>query len=432
MIRERASGRRIGAALATAAFLCSGGAAPAQQIDYVEPGSLAAPVTPTKQRLEEGSDKARWSIGRLRLQPQVWIRDLAYLDNVYADAEDEQQVSDFSLTLGVGLVSYLNLGPKVTLSGFVRPEYSWWQEQEDLRRFDSSFGLGLFGFFNRLTVSVDARRLEREELLSSELEVPVTKREERGRVALELEVRERLTLFASFTARSFEASGRAASRAGTPGLQFLERDEEVARAGARLSLGEHLRLGLGIERLEADFPVDPGSRSHSGSGPLLLVEFRGRRLDADLSVVRRSQEFVSGSSLEEFDRLTGSLGIGHRADLRLYTGQALHYSGLEEESIFTGERYGLALNGEARTGLRLRAFVEIGEDDFEGFVRGGRERVDDYGAWGGGVALDLRRDLVLDLSLTRTLFDSTQPEFDRSATSLRAELSLGGDLLPWL
>ena len=65
---------------------------------------------------------------------------------------------------------------------------------DSLRQLNVSYGVGAFGFFNRLQLDAQVTSTERERLLSSEAEIPVQRLEERAAIDLRLELRPRLFL----------------------------------------------------------------------------------------------------------------------------------------------------------------------------------------------------------------------------------------------
>ena len=180
LARVRAMVRAAGCALALALTISA--AAEAQFVRFIEPSSLADLPIRKKEVIDDGMAEARWRLGRLRIDPRFEIGDFAYVDNVYS-AADEEAISDLRSTVSGGLAFYSGLGAHTRLVGFGLARYDWWQEREELRRFSPSFGFGTYSYFNRLSLSVELQRREREDRLSSELEVPVEVRTDTGTVS---------------------------------------------------------------------------------------------------------------------------------------------------------------------------------------------------------------------------------------------------------
>ncbi len=422
---------RVAAALAAGVtlWLAAGGAG-AQFTQYSPPGSLAERRTPTRELLENGYSTARWKLRRLRIDPRFALSDLGYHSNVFAGTE-ERSVSDFTATVSAGLDAYIRLGPKTIVAGFVRPQYVWWEELERLRELTESYGVGAFGYFNRMTVSLQARTLERQRQLSSEVEAPVVIRNQGATLALEVDLGARVGVFGSLSSASIRHE--ADVRDLLPGLRLeqLDRDETVAAVGISYDLGEHLEIGLGLERSDADFLRDPGGRSNSGTSPLLRIAFEGNRFDAVGTLVSRDLEFERGAGSERFDEVTGSLRAGlrlaTRSTLSAYGGRSLVYSAFDEDGTFVQERYGLGLSWRLRVRGVVSIFAELGGDDFDS-TAAGVAREDDFEAFGVRVRYPLTDRVTLELGASEVRNDSTLDEFDRDTTVLRSGIRLGGNL----
>lgn len=424
---------RVPAAAAGVALWLAAAAASAQFTQYFRPGSLAEPQRPTREVLEEGYSAARWKLGEVRIDPGLAITDLAYHNNVFAGPEG-RTVSDLTATLAAGFNAYVHLGPKVMVSGFVRPQYVWWKELERLRELTESYGVGVFGYFNRMTLSLEARTLEQQRTLNSEIETPVVIREQGAVLDLEIELSDRVALFGRVGSTRFRHG--ADTRDAVPGLRLsvLDRDESVAVAGLAYEIGESLEIGLGVERSQVDFLRDPGRRSNSGTSPTLRIGFTGNRLDAEGVVVKRDLEFEGGAGRPGFDQATGSL----RVDLRLaaqsavtaYGARSLAYSALDERGTFLLERYGLSLSRRLRESGSAAIFAELGSDEYSSTALGA-PRTDDYRAFGVSLRYPLSDRITLELGASEERFDSDLDEFDRKTGVLRSAVRLGGELFGW-
>ena len=402
---------------------------------YVLPGTLAQkPVSAAKQ-IEERALNARWRLGVIRLDPHLVLSDVVYTNNVY-DTSEADATSDLRATAGVGISSYLFLGPKTIVNGYALAQYNWWKEQDQLRELNGSFGISLFGLFNRLTVQADAGQVEREQLLSSEAEIPVTVRDSRLGVQFEVEARQRVVIFGSVSSQEQRHSGNAEEN--VPGLMLssLDRDSEAVNLGLEYALGRHWRVGLGFEHTETDFLQTSGGRSNTSSGPLIRVRSRWNRLNLDSGAVYRTVDFEgesgSGRSTEE---ITGNVRLGFQIDDRssvsLYSGRSILFSAFDDSSFFVGERYGLSAGRQITDRLGLTAFFETGKDSFEEVELGSTGRVDDFEVFGASAGFQLTKRVLATLGFNQSERDSTFDEFDRSRTSLVYTIRVGGNILPW-
>lgn len=415
-----------------AGLLCAGEAA-AQFTQYAAPGGTAGASESLRQQLESGAANARWRLGALRLDPQIFVRDVGYQSNVFAAAGNEEEVADYRALVAAGLNGYLPLGRKAMLSAFVTPEYSWWAELEQLRELSLSSGVGFFGFFNRLTVAADGRRVEQEQRLNLELPAPVQVEEERISLALELELRRSLFLVASAQAADFRHAGAAESAIDGLDLGALDRDFESRRLGVRLRLGDEWTLGGGVEETENSFLQDPVLRSHTGTSPYAELAFEGTRLSARLDVSGTELEFGPGSPLTAFDARTGAARVAWRRPQRfsvaLYARRNVVFSARETDSLFIDQRWGLSAEREPGPRFTWLVFAERGDLDYSraDAARGS----DELTAWGADLDFAVARSLRLILTFSRGELRSDEPGLDRSTSAVGVRLSIHRNLFPF-
>ena len=86
----QSSTRRPAAILASvlAIGIWSGPAA-AQFQQYTPPGDLRDAATNLREGIEKDVQDARWHLGPLRVQPEISLRNLAYIDDVFVGSEGE-------------------------------------------------------------------------------------------------------------------------------------------------------------------------------------------------------------------------------------------------------------------------------------------------------------------------------------------------------
>lgn len=402
---------------------------------YVRPGTYADSQPSTQGKLEAGYASARWSFGALRVDPVLAVRDVAYVSNVFSASTDEEEVSDFTASLTAGLFGYLHLGPDVILSGYVRPEAVWWRELDELRRENLNLGLGVFGFFNRLRVSADVERSETQRPLNLETEVPIDQRVDSAELAVELELRRRLFLFALAGTREFRFEAANVDQLSALAVSTLDRDVEIARGGVRFALTELFDLSLGVESSDAEFLVDPEGRSNSGSSPFASIALRGNRVDADLTVVNRELDFAEGSQLDSLEGRTGegrvSFTLSDRSTVTGYGTRSLTYSAASSDSLFVTQRAGLSYSWQFGRRLHLRLFGEQGENDYSADGAQDVDRRDDFEAVGASLEVPLFRKLALVVGVTQFDLTSSLPGLDRSTTSVQTAIELTQELSPW-
>jgi hypothetical protein len=406
-----------------------------QTTAYSVPGSLGAKRLSSRDVVMRSYQDARWQVGFLHLDPQLAITDLGYVSNIYSSADDAAE-SDFKAQTAAGLRGFFNLGPKVLVSPFATLGYTWWRDQSDLRSANESYGVQLFGDFNRLQFHIQGGQVETQRNLSSELEVPVDRQTDRLQAGLDLDFWGPFRFFATALDARARHSGEAAELR-LPGLDLslLDVDEEVLNAGIAYELGNGLAIGLGYEEAESIFRNDPDGRSNRGSGPLVRLGFDGTRTSLEVEVARRDLEFDARSGSNE-RRQTVGLGrlvwrFSETLSASLYSATRLDASALDSSAIFEGRRSGLRLQRQAGPGTRVGVFYEVGEDEFATVTSDRVTRLDDFTSYGANLSIQMTERLTVELGFFDTRRESSDPEFDRDLRSLTSRIRLGGDLLPW-
>ena len=386
---------------------------------YIAPGTLA-PVSeiPSKEELVEDHSEARWSLGALRLEPWLGIRDAAFVSNTGTVDEGE----DFTVTAGAGLRAYLKTGPKIFWSAHALPEYVWWQDIEQKRGLNGAYGLGIFGYFNRLTLEVSRRRIEEQAFFSTEIQELTSTRQDESRLAVALELGTRLELFAS--GRLLELENQEEE---SPTFFLLDRQEETLELGVRYRSSQGLWLELAVEDRTHDFAEGARNLSSSGTAERLGLGFENPRLELRLNLAALSLDPEPGSELRAADESTGSLELlwrpSSRLDLFAYGRRNLSFSIDRNSTYFLGQRQGLRLNFQSRIG-QLGVFGELGEDDYEP-LPGAPDRLDDVTVYGAELRIELGRLAALALRAIRTEYDSNLDGFDRETTTAGLTIELG-------
>lgn len=396
----------------------------AQFQQYTPPGTVRADEQDLKEELEREVDEARWRLGPLRLQPQLTLRNAAYVNDVFVGSEEE--VNDFTVSLGAGLHAYLPVGPKSTLVAFALPEYVWWQDLEDRRRWNESYGGGLFSYFNRLTFEVSARREERQGFPSVEVEQLVNTEQETAEARLAVRVARSLWIEGAGSATSYRfLTPEEKDDPRVAPFDRLDRDEDVFRGGLRLDLRAGWSVSGGVEHSEADF-VDPtNDLSSSGTSPYVGLSRTESRTEVLAEAAFRSIDPEGDSRFRPFEEVTGvvqvlvhatsrlDLSVGHARELIYSVDTAFDYS-LEDRSL---------LNLQQQLGrTRLKLYYEFGELDYTVGSVGGPDRIDDFTEWGALLDVDVWERISFEAGIEQSDYDSNLPGLDRDVT--RYTLSL--------
>lgn len=410
------------------AFGILSGPAAAQFQQYTPPGDLQGAAENRRTGIEKDVREARWHLGAVRIQPELTLRDLAYVDDVFVGS-DEGDVSDLTASLAAGLHFYLPVGTKTTLAAYAVPEYVWWQDQEDRRRLNESYGAAVFAYFNRLTLELSGTSDERLSFATSEIEQQVTDAQDALTAHLEVFIKRNLALFVSASATEFRYLIDEAERNDPRIAPFdrLDRDEELLQAGIRAQIRGGLLIDLGFERSEATFENRDRDLSNSGTAPFLRLVLTRGPWNLNGEVAARSLEAEEGSEFRAFDEPTGRFEVAFKARPRLTLQGAaarnLTYSVADGFTYALDDRYGAGVEVELGRRSSLRIFSETGEIDYT-VGASVAPRTDDYTGWGAKFKIALGKKAELQLGLTETDYDSNLPGFDRSVTRITSNLSL--------
>lgn len=407
----------------------------AQYSGYNAPGSLGEEAQDSREALLRSYQNARWKIGFLDLDPILAITDVGYISNIYSTSDDAAE-SDLRAQGTAGLRGYFNLGPKVVVSPFANLSYNWWQDQDQLRSSNESYGLQAFGDFNRVQLRLRGGRIGGQRNLSSELEVPVDVENDLLRLDLEVDLRGPLRFFAAASEGSNRNSGSAVEER-RPGLDLslLDVDTELISGGLAYELSNGLSIGLGYEETESRYLNDLAGRSSRGSGPLVRVRHSGPRASIDVQFSQRELVFDARTAGDTRDQLTGLGRLGWRFTEKLsasfYGATRLEASALDSAAIFEGRRTGIGLSRRNTDRTQFRLFYETGEDEFASVTSDEVTRIDDFTSFGVNYRVQLGERWIVEVGYLDSRRDSSDPEFDRDLQAITSQVRLSGNLLGW-
>jgi hypothetical protein len=417
---------RIRALLVGMFFLTSGTVA-AQSTQYTLPGEPEERPDSRREEMERLVEGARYRLGPVRIAPWLGLRDAAYVRTLFATGTEPP--SDFTATVGAGLRAYLRTGRKVLWSAHALPEYVWWQEQEERRRLNGRYGLGLHGFFNRLSVETILEREEVQRIVTPEIPQPSNVRLQSARLLSEVELTGATFAFATASVSEQTSLADDEEDPRLQALGLLDREDRAARIGVRWRPREAWMLGLGIERTEADFADAALDRSNSGTAPILEFKYDRRRFLAQADLAVRSLEAREGARFLAFDGVTGTAAVSLRPgglQAWLYGNRDILYSLSPGYAYLTDERLGVALSVRLGRRTQVRSFAETGTDEYTAFSPAEPRRSDDVVSFGGGLTIALWGPVSLEVQAVRSEFDSNLPGGDRTYTAAGATLNLLG------
>jgi hypothetical protein len=404
----------------------------AQFDQYRTPGGPGERPERRKEALEKAVEKARWRFGALRVDPWAGVKNVDYVDNVFG-VSGERKTGDLTATGGAGLRAYLRTGPKLTWAAHALPEYVWWRTLTERRRLDGHFGVGAFGFGNRLSLEATATREQVQQIATPEVLQAIHTRTDRGDLTLEAPLGGAFSLFGSVARVAVRnlSSGRGADPREAA-LAELDRDETLLSGGLRWNLPGRWSLGLGVERSEVDFVQRGGPFDHSNSGIAPLAELRHEAADLSvgIQVAQRSLDPKGGASFAPYRGVTAEATVGLRTDQRLslwlYGRRNLVYSIASGYSYLRDDEAGVAARWKLgwRTGLRV--YGEAGRQGYAALSAAVPDRRDTSLSYGAEIFFSLSRGGSFSLKASRSNFRSNLPGLDRAVASFGAGVSFGG------
>lgn len=406
-----------------------------QYSQYSPPGqgALSEETASKEERLRSALSEARWRLGPVRLSPWLGLRQVGYVNNAFGSAENPR--SDFTATVGAGLHGYLPVGRKTVVAAHALPEYVWWRDLENRRLWNWNYGIGVFGFFNRLSLEATAGSLRAEEPLNSEVEAPVNIRRDRVATALELRLHERVSLFGAGGWTEIRYRDEDVERlGGTLPLRFLDRDEERFSGGLRYHWRPNVTFSGGVESSRVGFLADDRNRSNRGTSPLAELAVSGQRFRASARVVWTRIDPTADSVMPPYRATLGSLGVGFtpgaRLTWRVYGGRNLVYAYSEDIAAYTEDRVGLGLSLPVGWRTVLGLFSERGRRRTEtgSEVLLGRG---DSATHGATVSFLVRGQTRLAVRGSRTTYDGVGTIPRTTITRVHVTLGLSAGVSEW-
>jgi hypothetical protein len=397
-------------------------------VQYTPPGGPQERPESRREDLERQVEAARYRLGPVRVAPWATLHDLAYVRSLFTTGD--RQPSDLTATAGAGFRAYLRNGSKATWTAQVLPEYVWWQRQSRRRQLNGRYLLGFSGYFNHLTLEVQAGRQQQQQIVTPEVPVPVSSRNDGGEVLAELRLSRAFSLFAAAAVnrQSNLVSDVVDPRTGD--LRLLDRDERVERLGVRWRPETRWSVGLGGEHTATEFTHQGAfDRSNSGTAPVAEIRFRGNHLGLQADAADRSLTARRGAVLVPFHGVTGNAavtlgGAETRASVTLYSSRDLIYSLSPLYPYLSDQRLGTALRVGFGQRTHARVFVEGGRNDYTAFSAVTPRRREDVSSYGGELTVELRRSLRLGIEGVRSRYDSNLPGQSRSYTAVGATITL--------
>ncbi len=415
-----------------AAASLTAGVSHAQFQQYIAPGSLGIREVPTKERLETAMKEASYHLGPVRVGTVFGLNNITYMNNVYGTAVD--QVSDVSATLMAGLQGYLPAGRKLVLGAYVLPQYTWWNKLSSLKSWGGQAGVGLFGYFNRVTIELQGSNSLVPQYYSSETLVPVNTRDQRGSATLDVRVLGRLSVFASGTQDRWRYENQPPGDLPANVYSVSDRNESQVGGGLRYRFRENVMIGLGYESLRTEFLHELRNGSNSGNGPFVELQLQGKRLWTNVHVSNLLLEARAGSDFVRYSGPAGFLQMGWRPsgniEVQLFGGRYLSYTVVAPAPYYVDSRVGTGVQGNFGWRTTARLYVERGRDRFA-YQSGVLHRTDDFDVIGTTLDFKIGRRSGVTLGWARTDYTSDVAGASRSIPMFQLSLRFAGSGVGW-
>jgi hypothetical protein len=385
-------------------------------------------LVPRDEQIQEDLKNSRVRLGPFRVQPRFLLRDLGYNNNVYGTPENP--VSDWTTTVAAGAHWTLPFGSKAYFVGNAMPEYTYYEKLTERRFFGGTYDASAVALFNRLSLEATAGTSKGLGIVSSEIEAPVVLRTTRVAFDGEIDIFQRLSLFGHAEALRPRYESEPTDQGDLRRVSELDRNDRAARAGIRYRFSSAVDLAVAAEQTESEFETTPLLDNRS-EALLLSVQYNRPRAYLNLTVGNRQWQPAAQSTFPRYESPTGSYFASYSLvapiELQLYGRRAGIYALSNESPFFMESRNGATAVIRAGGRVLIRAFGEMGDNDYD--VREGTSSIvrnDSVVTYGGGLSFRVYRNAGVTVQVSQSDYDSNKDDFDRSIMRVQALLSFGG------
>lgn len=379
-------------------------------------------IMPSQEDLTTAYEEARWAAGPLRFQPWLGVRDasLVTIQERQVDGTVTER-DDFTLTAGAGLRAYARSSPKWMLAVHALPEYVWWQDEDAKSGLNGRYGAGVFGFMNRLKVEASVKRVEQQDLFSTEIQELTTVRRDVSQLGVEVEALRNI-----FVTAAFRSTDLSASEDDRDLFRRLDRTEDVTSFGLRLQSQRGWDFGLGVREFDIELENEVQNLSSDGSSVYVRATYESDRFTGLFDMEQLELEPTEGSMLSPFEELVGSAratwSVNRFFALQLFHELDVTYSVAEGVSHLLTSRTGLTTRLSSKRSS-LDVTLSEGEDELVGLT-GGAARTDDVTELGATLRVPIG-EVTLQIYGSVLDYDSDIDRFDREFSSFGVALDLG-------
>lgn len=390
-------------------------------------------TVPRGEQLRRQLEASRYHLGPFRIQPRFMVRDLGYNDNVFG-ATDENKVSDWTATAVGGVHWMLPVGPKMYVVGDALPEYTWYQKLSERRFFGGTYNASMILPLSRMSVEATGSRAKSLAIVSSELEAPAIRELNHAHLDAEVEIVERFSIFGRGAAETHRYQVDSTSEGALARVAELDRDETAVRGGFRYRPLSFFDVTVAAEHTTGEFLVNPQARDNVSDAILVGLHYDRPRVLFNVTAGQRKGKPRNLSTFPEYSTTTGAwylrYSLGAPIDLEGYGHRRVTY-GLETTNpYFFDTRNGVAVSGRIGYRVSVRAFGEVGDNDYP-LVALPRatpvKRKDQVATIGGGLSVRLYRNSSFTVVVSQSEFDSNIDVNDRSVIRVQTGIVFRGD-----
>lgn len=389
---------------------------------------------PKGEEIRRDLEDARLHLGPFRVQPQFFLRDFGYTNNVYGTSETDAR-SDVTASVAGGARFTLPVGPKMYLRGSALPQYTWYSRTVARRTSGGLYDSSVVALFNHLSLEAKGSLDRTVGIVNSELESPAVRQTNHLELNGEVDIFRRLSAYGTVAREQPQFR----TEAGTANAAFdqlaqLDRHDSDALAGLRYRWKSYLAFTLAAEQTRSRFTIDPIARNNKSRAVQFGVRYDRPKGYANILVSTRRGTPLDGGSFLPYKHTTGSYFLSYSLtapiELQLSGRQQIAYGVFAVTPYYLERRNGLTLIGRLGNRIAVHALGETGSNDYAAAIgiSPAQQRKDGVVTWGGGFTFRLFRSSQLLVDVSRTNYDSNVDSFNRSFYRIQTALSLAGAL----
>lgn len=393
-------------------------------------------TVPLREAIVQEIADARYHFGPFRLTPILQINNLGYSNNVFATNDEDERQRDFTATVAGGVHYVAPIGRKLFLRGDLLPEYTYYHELEHNRSSGGTYSGSALALFNRVSLEAGLSRVDRVQLVSSEIDRPASS-EQNGFISrAEIDLTGRISAFGSHETRDYAYDAIDIDGNPFPFFEQLEREDAATRVGARYKFTDFFDVSVLTENTTSDFVTQELDRNNESNAVLVGVHYDRPRMFVNLTAGRRKGEGSEpNSKFPEYNELTGSYFATWRfarpVEFDVFGHQGIIPAVFQSNPYLLERRNGVGLRYRLGRRLIVRNSVEIGSNDYPIAVLSNNtnvRRADDVLAYGGSVAVRVWRNVAFVVEAVQTDYDSNIDSFDRDVLRVGTSIQFRGDL----